>query len=152
MPLVLQNTGGGAEPPPGSYKVVSQQPALLVRSATSVVDAMTITVQDELYGVLFSFTIPLTEWQAEGTHTLAMQYTEWVQEVGALPHVQAMYYVQVPNAAGQLVDSMEITVGTDDLTQTTLVTTPLVLGSSIAATNAVDDAYALLEKTAAGNA
>lgn len=80
--------GGGAAP--GTFEVLSQRPDVLVRSATDVVDAMTITVSEKTYGVIFSFTIPRKEWQGMGTQAEAALYASWVQEIGSRPEVVGM--------------------------------------------------------------
>lgn len=139
--------GGGAAA--GSYRVLGQRPDILVRSGTDVVDAMTITVAELVYGVTFSFTIPRSEWAGMGTQGEASLYASWVQAIGAMDEVIGMSYTQDVNAAGLLRDAMVITVGTPDGLNSAEVTRPMATLNSGATFQAVRDAYATLTQTAA---
>lgn len=98
----------------GAFKVLSQEPTVLNRGANDVVDAMKITVQDKVYGVVFSFTIPRTEWAGEGTRVAAADYASYVQTIGGHEHVVGLAYAQDTDAATMLYDSLVVIVGTPD--------------------------------------
>lgn len=140
--------GGGSEGAPGTFEVLGQRPDVLVRSATDVVDAETITVQDNVYGVVFSFTITKQEWQGEGTQIAASQYASWVQAMGSRSEVVGMTYSQDVTASGLLRDVLVITVGTPDGNHEADVTWPLRTLNTVAAFQAVADTYANLTATA----
>lgn len=146
-PADTGTAGGGAAA--GSFKVLGQRPDILVRSGTDVVDAMTITVAELVYGVTFSFTIPRSEWAGMGTQGEASLYASWVQAIGAMPEVVGLAYSQNVNAAGLLRDVMVITVGTQDGLNTAEIDWPLHTLNSGNAFQAVRDAYATLAQTAA---
>jgi len=115
---------GGISAPPGSFTVLGQRPDILVQSPTSVVDAVTITVQENIYGVVFQFTIPKSQWVGMGTQGEANLYASYVQHLGGMTEVVGMAYSQDVNAAGLLVDEMIVTVGTPDLVHTADVAIP----------------------------
>lgn len=132
MPLPSSDFGGSGAAS-GNFHVVGQQPTILVQGANTVVDAMTITVTELLYGVTFSFTVPLTVWNLSLTSTadesvasLASQYAAAVEVLGAYEYTTAISYAQDVNAAGLLIDVLIVTVGTPDGTQATNVTVPLL--------------------------
>lgn len=139
--------GGGAAQ--GTFKVLGQHETPLVQGASTVVSGMQITVQELVYDVVFSFTIPLAEWQADGTKYWAELYSGWVQAMGADADVVGMYYAQDVNASGNLVDTMFVTVGTADGLNTTTVSIPLAQLGGTAAFGKVHAAYEHLQKTLA---
>jgi hypothetical protein len=141
--------GGGGGGAPGSFEVIGQRADVLVRSATSVVDAMTITVQENTYGVIFSFTISRQEWQGLGTQGAAALYASWVQEIGGLPEVVGMTYSQDVNASGLLRDVIVISVATPDGRHETDLSWPLSSLNSQGAFAAISAAYKTLTQTAA---
>lgn len=149
--MPLDNSLGGAGATPGSFVVVGQSPTILVQGANTVVDAMTITVTEQIYGVTFSFTVPLTVWKLsqtstaqEGVASLASQYAAAVQVIGEYANTVAISYAQDVNAAGLLVDVLIVTVGTPDGTQTTNVTVPLLTAGTPAGFDLITTAYANL--------
>lgn len=144
---VGRGEGGGAAA--GTFEVLGQRPDVLVRSATDVQDAETITVQENLYGVVFAFTIPKAEWQGMGTQGEAALYAGWVQAIGAMPEVVGMSYSQDVNASGLLRDIMVIGVGTPDGSHEAEVTWPLRTLNTEAAFAAVRNTYQTLVNTAA---
>lgn len=110
---------------------------------------MTITVNDSLYGVIFSFTITRADWLGTGTQLAAQQYATWVQAIGALPSVVGLAYAQDVNSAGLLVDTLIVTVGTPDGLQTAIATVPLATSNSPAAFATIAAAYSQLTTIAA---
>lgn len=129
--------------------MLTQRPDVLVRSATDVVDAVTITVEEKTYGVVFSFTISKREWQGMGTQGEAALYASWVQEIGSRPEVIGMGYSQDVNASGNLRDVIVITVGTPDGLHEAEVSWPLATLNSGGAFQAIADTYSTLTQTAA---
>lgn len=144
---VGRGEGGGAAA--GSFDVLGQRPDVLVRSSTDVIDAMTITVEENLYGIVFSFTIPRSEWKGMGTQGEASLYASWVQAIGAMDEVVGMAYSQDVTASGLLRDVLVITVGTPDGQHEADVTWPLRTLNTGAAFGAVRAAYKTLTDTAA---
>lgn len=139
--------GGGAAP--GTFRVIGQRPDVIVRSATDVIDAETITVEENLYGVVFSFSIPKAEWKGMGTQGEAALYASWVQAIGAMPEVVGLTYSQDVTRAGLLRDVLVITVGTPDGQHEADLTWPLRTLNSGEAFGAVRAAYKTLTDTAA---
>lgn len=150
MPLeaggALSGGGGAAQ---GTFKVLGQHETPLIQGANTVVNGMEITVQELTYGVVFSFTIPFAEWQADGTQYWAELYSGWVQAMGQDDDVVGMYYAQDVNASGNLVDTMFVTVGTANGLNTATVPIPLAQLNTTGAFGKVHGAYAQLEKTLA---
>lgn len=146
--MVLPAGDGGAPSTTGGFHVISQRPDLLVRSASDVVDAVTITAEDDVFLVIFSFTISRQEWQGIGTQVAAADRALWIQTMAMHEHVVAMTYSQDVNAAGTLRDVMVMTVGTPDGNHAADVAWPLTSLNTPGAFQAVDNAYATLVKTA----
>ena len=112
MPLVLTGGGGGVNP--GTYKYLGAVSTIQVLSGNQTIDAVTLTVEDILFGVRYSFTIPRTEYDDEGWKALVPQYElvvqQWAQNEGTI----GMQYVPDTNPSGLLGDYMIVTVGTPD--------------------------------------
>lgn len=143
------DSGAGVSAAPGSYKVVGQRPNILIQSGSHVVDAMTIDVQETLYGIYFAFTIPRTQWASDGTQNEANYYTGLVQSIAAYAPVIAVSYAQDVNAAGALIDTLIVTVATPDGLSTANVTVPMGSLGGTAPFAAIDKAVAILTATAA---
>lgn len=150
MPLEAGDalTGGGGAAV-GTFKVLGQHETPLIQGANTVVNGMQLTVQENTYGVVFSFTIPFSEWQADGTQYWAELYAGWVQAMGADEDVVGMYYAQDVNASGNLVDTMFVTVGTPDGLNTATVPIALAKLNAPASFGKVHAAFAQLQKTLA---
>jgi hypothetical protein len=150
MPLDAgEGASGGGGAAQGTFKVLGQHETPLIQGANTVVNGMQITVQELVYSVVFSFTIPLTEWQADGTKYWAELYAGWVQAMGADDDVVGMYYAQDVNASGNLIDTMFVTVGTADGLNTATVQIALANLGAPASFGKVHAAYAQLQKTLA---
>lgn len=148
MVLPVQDDGGGPEA--GSYTVLGQRPDIMVRSVNDVIDAMTITVRENRYGVVFSFTMPRSEWLGVGTQAEAGLLASWVQAIGGHEHVIGLGYTQdVVTGSALLRDEMVITVGTPNGQHEAEITWPLRTLNTPAAFQAIDDTYANLAATAA---
>lgn len=141
MVLPVNVGDDGSSPPAGSFKVLGQTPSILVQGGTKVVDAMSITVEDQLYGVTFTFTIPRTEWAGSGTQNWASLYTTWVNALAAHDYVQGLSYTQDVNASGNLVDMLVVTVGTPDNENIADVEIELSKANSPASFGALQAAY-----------
>lgn len=124
---------GGNTAAPGSYSKVGAVSTLKQISGSQTVDAVRMTVRDNVYGVVFSFTVPKSQYDSLGWETIAGQYASTVQNYGALDGTQAIQYVQDTNAANELIDTLIVTVGTDDGLVSIDVQVPL--------TNALDSSY-----------
>lgn len=147
MTVELQDSAGAAAVP-GSFKVVGQRPNILIQGGSQVVEAMTIDVQETLYGIFFSFTIPRTQWAGDGTQAEANFYTSTVQAIAAAPEVIAVSYAQDVNAAGALIDTLIVTVETPDGLNTAVVTLPLLTANTPASFAKIAAAVATLTSTA----
>lgn len=147
--MALTPEGGGPPDATGKFHVIAQRPDLLVRSATDVADAMTITAQDDVYGVVFAFTITRAEWLGIGTQVAAADRAIWIQTMAQHEHVAAITYSQDTGTNGNLRDVVVITVATPDGEHTADVTWPLTTLNTPGAFGAVDAAYATLTQTAA---
>jgi len=146
MVLPVDDGGGGAAP--GDFTVLGQYPDLLVQSATRVVNAQTIVAKDDLYGISFQFTIPMTEYMGAGPEASAGLRAGWIEAMAQHQHVIGMAYTQDVNAAGTLVDQMIITVGTPDGEQAADLTIPLSALNNPSSFQKVDDLYAVVARTA----
>lgn len=154
--MPLDDSLGGAGAQPGSFTVVSQQPTILVQGASTVVDAMTITINVTTVQVVASFTVSRAAWLLsqsdtanEGIATLASQYAAYIEALGMQEAVVGISYAQDVNAAGYLVDVLIVTVATPDGTQSAIATVPFNPASLDAATNTILAAYNNLVAVAA---
>lgn len=141
MALQPAEGGGGVS---GGYRILSQRPDLLVTGGNNVQDAVTVTAQDKVYGIAFSFTRSTKSWEGGAVQAAASFYAGAIQGLAGHPHVQGMAYTQDVNAAGNLIDSMEITVGTDDGEQAASFTWPLETLDGTAVYAKADAVYAQL--------
>lgn len=147
--MVLPAGEGGGPGNEGKFKVLSQRPDIMVRAANDVIDGMTITVRDLVYGVVFSFTMPRKEWLGVGTQAEGGLLASWVQQIGGHAHVVDMGYSQDVTKVGLVRDVMVITVGTDDGEHAADVTWPLRTLNTPEAFAAIDATYENLRQTAA---
>lgn len=141
---MLPAVGDDSGVTPGSYRILGQRPDVIVRSATDVIEAMTITVEEKMYGVIFSFTMPRSEWLGVGTQAEGGLLASWVQTIGGHEHVVGLGYTQDVNVSGLLRDEMVITVGTDDGENTAELVWPLRTLNTPAAFAAIDQTYQAL--------
>lgn len=109
MPAVEQGPGG-ALAPPGSYTEISARSDIQVFGAGDVRDAVFVTVQDNIYGIVFSFTVSRLTWDEQGFATTAGEYAGVVQSIAAMQEVVAVAYTQEPNSAGLLLDMLLVTI------------------------------------------
>lgn len=140
MSLELQGVGGAAAAP-GSYGKVGAVSTVKVLSADTVIKAVRMTVQEKIYGVLFSFTVTQAVYNALGWQALASEYAALIQTIGLLTGTQGIQYSRDVNASNQLVDNLIVTVGTDDLEVAVDVTVPLNVDASGASVAKITAAY-----------
>ena len=122
--MALQPVDGGSGAA-GKYRVLYQKPDILIQGVNNVVDAVTVTVQDQVYGITFSFTRSRTSWEGGAVQAAASFFASNIQALAGYQHVQGIAYTQDTNAAGELIDQLSITVGTDDGTQEASYVWPL---------------------------
>lgn len=149
MALEPDPSGGGGTVGAVSFRVTYQLPDLLVLSGGRVVDAMTIGVHENKYGLDFQFTIPKTEWQGEGTRVAAFDYTSYIQEVAAADHVVAIAYAQDVDASGNLRDVLYVTVATSATDQQAVAVVPFSTLNTPRAFQIIADTYAALQRNGA---
>jgi len=112
VPLVLTGGGGGVNV--GTYQYLGAVSTIQVVAGSQTLDAVTLTVKDLKFGVVYSFTVPRPVYDGEGWQALAEQYELVVQEWAQLPGTIGMQYVPDTNPSGLLGDYMIVTVGTPD--------------------------------------
>jgi len=110
--MALEPVDGG-DGSGGSYKILAQRPDILVVGVNNVQDAVTVTAQDGIYGVVFSFTRSVKSWEGGAVQAAASFYSGGIQALAAYRHVQGISYTQDTNASGNLIDQLVITVGDD---------------------------------------
>src|SRR5690242_13034247 len=111
--MALAPVDGGSGGSTGAYHIDNQRDDLLVNGAI-VKDAVTVTAHDTIYGISFSFTRAKDTWEGGAVQAAASFYAGNIQAVAGSPHVIGMVYTQDVNGSGNLIDSMEVHVGTDD--------------------------------------
>jgi hypothetical protein len=148
VPLPIEPDGGGTVGAV-SFRVTSQEPTIKVLAGGRVVDAMTIGVHENRYGLDFAFTITRAEWQGEGTRVAAYDYTSYIQEIAGADHVVGIQYAQDTNAAGLLVDVLYVTVATTALDQTATAVVPFSTLNTPRAFQIIADTYAALQRNGA---
>lgn len=140
MPVVTQGAGGiGA--PAGSFTILGFTSTLQVYGAGDVRDAVTCTVQDNIYGIIFSFTIPRQEWDEQGPNLSASEYASVVQAIAAMQEVVGVGYTQEPNPSGLLQDKLVVTITDPKQIGSVDVEVPLSVDSPQVAVNEIDAAY-----------
>lgn len=144
----MQPVGGGGGAGGGTYKVLYQKPDILIQGVNNVVDAVTVTVEEQTYGIVFSFTRSRTSWEGGAVQAAASFFAGNIQALAAYQHVQGIAYTQDTNAAGNLIDQLSITVGTDDGTQEVAFVWPLETIDQQAVYAMVDQVYAQVEAVA----
>lgn len=147
--MVLPAGDGGAGGTTGTYAILGQEPTIMVQGANRAVDAVTVTAQDGVYGVVFQFTKSRLEWEGQIVTVAAADRASWIQVMAQHQHVIGMAYAQDVNSAGLLRDVMVMTVGTPDGAQAVDVSWPLDALNTPGAFQAVDDAFARLMAVAA---
>jgi hypothetical protein len=147
--LPIEPDGGGTVGAV-SFRVTSQEPTIKVLAGGRVVDAMTIGVHENKYGLDFAFTITRAEWQGEGTKVAAYDYTSYIQEIAGADHVVGIQYAQDVNPAnGLLTDVLYVTVATTALDQTAVVTIPFQALNTPHAFQLIADTYNALQRNGA---
>lgn len=140
MPVVEQGPGG-ALAPPGSYTEIDARSIIEVYGAGNTRDAVVVTVQDNIYGIIFSFTIPRTTWDEEGFATAGGEYAGVVQAIAAMQEVIGVGYTQEPNPSGLLLDKLVVTIADPNDLAEIDVTVPLSVDSPDVAVKMITDAY-----------
>jgi hypothetical protein len=112
--MALEPPDGGGGGGGGSYKILYQRPDILVQGVSNVVEAVTVTALDGIYGVMFAFTRSTSSWEGGAVQAAASFYAGQIQGIAQHPHVQGLNYTQDTNGSGNLIDQMIVTVGTDD--------------------------------------
>ena len=132
---------GDGGPITSQFQVVSQEPDILVQVGNKVIPAETIYARELTFGIEYQFTIPLTEYMGEGPQAAAGLRAEWLQTLGNHEHVVGLYVTQDVNAQNLLRDFVFITVGTDDLQNTTQIRVLLDNANNPGTFQAIDNAW-----------
>jgi hypothetical protein len=141
--VALQPPDGGGGPS-ASYKILAQRPDILLQGVNRVVDAVTVTAQDGIYGIVFSFTRSTASWEGGAVQAASSFYAGMIQAMAQHPHVQGLAYTQDTNPSGNLVDQMIVTVGTDDGDQEAAFVWPLETIGEAGAFNKADAVFGQL--------
>ena len=150
MALVPVDGGGGNVN--GDFKILSQQPSILVQTDGSVVDAVTVRAREKAYGVEFVFTKSTATWQGALFETEARVLAADIQTVAGHPHVQALYSTQDTDRNGFLHDYLFVTVGTDDEQNEATVRVLQDEANTIKGYTVIDNAYnTLIRNLGAGS-
>lgn len=162
--MPLDNAIDGAGAAPGSYTILAQNSTSLVQGGGNVVDAVTLQVQENTFGVWFQVTVTRAAWNlaagiaaagagSPGAGTAALQtaseYAALIQALAGLPPVTAMSYQQNTNAQGLLVDQLLVTVTSPDGLSNIDVTVPLDPAKETTSNNAIMAAAAGITTVAA---
>jgi uncharacterized protein YheU (UPF0270 family) len=140
--VALEKLDGGGGAAAGTYKILLQKPDILQRGVNNVVDAVTVTVQEMEYGVVFSFTRSRSSWEGGAVQAAASFFAGNIQALAAYRHVLGIGYTQDTSASGNLIDQLVITVGTDDGDQESTFVWPLEQVDSQAVYAKVDSVFA----------
>lgn len=116
---------GGSGGASGTYQILSQRPDILVQGVNNVVDAVTVTALEPTYGIVFSFTRSRASWEGGAVQAAASFFASNIKALAQYQNVQGLAYTQDTNLSGNLVDQIEVTVGTDDGTQAASFVWPL---------------------------
>lgn len=149
---MLEPVGGGIQAAPGTYKVTSQQPTIIVETSGDVVDAVTVRARELTYGVEYTFTVPTSTWQGELFQLEAGKLAADIQAIAQHPNVQAIYSAQDTDTNGFLHDYLFVTVGTDDGQNEAVVKLLQETANSVSGLNKIDAAYQTLQTNLASGA
>lgn len=140
--MALEKLDGGSGGGAGTYRVLLQKPDILTRGVNDVVDAVTATVQEMEYGIVFAFTRSRSSWEGGAIQAAASFFAGNIQALAAYRHVLGIGYTQDTSASGNLIDQLVITVGTDDGDQEASFVWPLEQVDSQAVYAKVDAVFA----------
>lgn len=147
--MALQPVDGGTSEP-GAYAILMQRPDILYVSPTVVQDAVTVTVRDLIYGIVFEFTRSVLSWEGGAVNAAASFFSSNIQALAAYRHVAGIGYTQDASASGNLIDQLIVYVASDDGSQETSFVWPLETVDSQGVYAKVDSTFAQLMKVAAG--
>lgn len=112
--MPLDNAIGGAGAAPGTVQKVGAVSTLKIVSGTQTIDAVRMTVRETMFGVVFSFTVAKSVYDALGWQTLASEYAAVVQSLGEFEGTIGITYLPDVNGASEIIDTLLVTVGTPD--------------------------------------
>lgn len=141
--MALEPVGGGGGSS-GARQILYQRPDILYVSPTIVQDAVTVTVRDLIYGVVFQFTRSKQSWEGGAVETAATFFANNIQALAAYRHVIGIGYTQSDSASGNLIDQLIVTVGSDDGSQESSFLWPLETVDSQGVYAKVDSEFAQL--------
>ena len=142
---------GDGGPITNTFQVTNQEPDILVRAGNKVVQAETIYARELTFGIEYQFTIPLTEYMGSGPTAAAGLRAGWLQTLGNHDHVVGLYVTQDTNPQNLLRDYVFITVGTDDLENTTVVRVLLDNANDPGTFTKIDEAWKVVSATLAAS-
>lgn len=122
--MALQPVGGGGGAA-GEYAILFQRPDILYVSPTVVQDAITVTVRDSIYGIIFEFTRSVQSWEGGAVEAAASFFSGNIQALAAYRHVVGIGYTQDASQTGNLIDQLIVFVGSDDGSQEASFVWPL---------------------------
>lgn len=134
------NPGDGG-PITSQFQVTGQMPDIFQQSVGKTIPAETIYARELTFGIEYQFTIPLTEYMGEGPSAAAGLRAEWLQTLANHEHVVGLYVTQDVNAQNLLRDFVFITVGTDDLENTTQIRVLLDNANNPSTFQQIDNAW-----------
>jgi hypothetical protein len=145
--VALQPVDGGTSGQ-GARTIISQRPDILYVSPTVVQDAVTVTVRDTIYGIVFEFTRSVASWEGGAVEAAATFFATNIQALAGYQHVVGIGYTQDASASGNLIDQLVVYVGSDDGTQETSFVWPLEQVDSQGVYAKVDATFATLMQVA----
>lgn len=145
--MALPPVDGGSGNVNGDFKILSQEPSILVQAGGKVVEAVTVSAMERAFAVQFGFTVPHNSWmgQAGSGSGMAETYTRviasYIQEIAQAPHVVAIYGAPDTDLNGLLHDYLFVTVGIEGTDSTAEVRILQDSANSVAAFKKISDAY-----------
>lgn len=112
--MPLDNSIDGAGAAPGTYNKIGAVSTLKLVSGNTSINAVRMTVQETMFGVVFSFTVAQSIYEALGWQALASEYAAVVQSYGEYEGTIGLQYVPDVNGSQQIIDTLIVTVGTTD--------------------------------------
>jgi hypothetical protein len=122
LPQVPDLSGADAAANTVAYRHIAGGEVPRVNSDGSITKVYSLTAESVLYGVQYTWFIPLATFKTDGAVNAQSSMTATVNNVCAHPHVQDFWTEQVQDRSNLLVNQAVITVGTDDGQSTTTVT------------------------------
>lgn len=139
--LAADNSGAVATT---NYQLIGVVATFRLNQNNTTTPLMELTVRSTLYDVQFTWDVTKATFDGSGGQVLASEKTAQVNEIAALPHVQALRSEKEQDRSDLLYNYLVVTVGTQDLAITDDVAIRMDAIGTPGAFTAINEAWARL--------